>query len=95
VSGFLLIGCGPLAPTAQGIEQLAAGVAKPLRVADEPAVVGHGGFFFRVENAEEVVGLRERELGVAERGHGRERGGFRGERADGFVAIEKCCKMIE
>ena len=62
---------------AQRIEQLAAGVAQePLRVADEPAIVGHDGFFFRVQDAEKIIRLRERELGVAESGHGRERGGF-------------------
>ena len=95
-------GCAParvagFGAAAQSVEQLAAGVAQePLRVTDEPAIVGRDGFFFRVQHAEEVVGLRERELGVAESRHGRERGGFcRCERADGFVAIEKRFEMIE
>ena len=70
--------------------------AEPAGVADEPAVVGHRGFLFRVQDAEKVIGLRERELGVAECGHGRERGGFfAGERTDGFVAVEKRIEMIE
>ncbi len=86
-----------LAAPAQGVKQRAAGCAmEPARVTHEPAVVGHDGFFFRAQDAEEVIGLREGELGVAERGHGRERGRFfAGERADGFVAIEKRVEMVE
>ncbi len=65
-------------------------------MADKPAIVGHCGFFFRVQNAEKIIGFRKRELGVAKRGHGRERGGFFvRKRPDGFVAIEQRFEMIE
>lgn len=43
---------------------------KPARVANEPSVVRHLSLLFAVENAGEVIGLRESKLGVAERSHG-------------------------
>jgi hypothetical protein len=63
---------------------------KPARVADEIVVESDEGFRLRMKNAEEVVGLAEGELRVAESGHGRERGGLSlSEGSDGFVASEE------
>ena len=70
---------------------------EPAGVTYEPAVVGHDWLFlFGVQRAEEVIGLRQCKLCMAESGHGRERGSFfRRERTDGFVAIEKRFEMVE
>src|SRR5580698_287586 len=90
------MGCAGAGPQANRIDEFAAGTAEPARVADEPAIVGHGGFFRGVKDAEKVIRLRERKLGVAECGHGRERGALRErKRANRFVAREKRVEMIE
>lgn len=69
---------------------------EPAGVCDEIALGGEKGFFWRVEDGEEVVGLSEGELGVAESGHGGEGGGFfAAEGAYGLVAGEERVEMIE
>ncbi len=90
------MGRARVGPLTDGVDEFAAGAQEPARVADEPTTVGHGGFFWRMENAEKVIRLRERKLGMTQRGHGRERGTLcRRKRARGFVSREERVQVIE
>ncbi len=69
---------------------------EPAGVADEPAVVCHLGFLFRLQHAEKIVGLRKSKFGVTKRRHRSERRSlFARQGSHGFVAVEERVKMIE
>ena len=69
---------------------------KPARMTHQPSVVCHRGLLFTPHNAGKIIGLRERKLGVAEGGHGRESSSFRSrERPGTFIPGKQQFKMIE
>ncbi len=65
-------------------------------MAHQVVVAGQARLFCRVQHAAKIIGLGEREFGVAEGRHGRQgRGFFLGERAHRLVARQQRAQMIE